>query len=670
MKTLVFYAYKGGTGRSLAVVNTAYFLARFGKRVVVMDLDLEAPGLHFKFATQVHKGVVDYLYTCYMSGEVPDVREYGVKISLPAECPNAGAGEIWLMPAGNAPSPMYAERLGEVVQSSGFFQSAGSKPPLAASLLLRLKEELQRAYNNPDYLLIDSRTGLTEAGNISTRLLADVLVGFFNSNQESISGLRRVLQGVRAGDRLPSLGSLEIVPVLARVPRQWDDLSGAAALKELNRTDTASDRSLDLDNLVVLRSDPDLQANEVARIGTLTTVNESALLCDYLRLFVRLGFDNGLTSDEASVINRIAGAEETHIRGLPVHSTEYITRPQNAHDEYSTMLWRDDIAEPSPRAALLQRFGTRGKKKLKVVKPDYMRGRSYLRFMNGVAAAFNREVARSLSESNSGPATVEKLVVSKIPRSKVPWHVLAERMREGAVDFCADLIWLAENRSYLLELIQLGWCLDFTACIPKAARLNLPPRVSEKYSLRDLLSEIQRNASIEIGVLGDTPAASEASRIFGGEVEAGRLISKDTEEVLAEWLAAAPHKRLIICDSVVQAKLRRPLNDASASKDCFDWSQRFVYEHPIPVGLAYPRGDSAWRRVVARAVADGLERFLPDGHWDDPADGKPSMAGEFRKANLVALTLDTLRTSLLRDLPFEYALEWDAKIGRLRAPSS
>lgn len=653
MKTIVFYAYKGGTGRSLAIVNTAYFLARFRKRVVVVDLDLEAPGLHFKFATPVCQGVVDYLYTCYESREEPDIRGYGVVVDLPPEYPNDGPGEIVLVPAGDAPSPSYAERLGIVVQSSGFFQSVNLEPPLAAALLLRMKNQIEEAYN-PDYLLIDSRTGLTEAGNISTRLLADVLVGFFNSNQESISGLSRVLKGVSTAKRLPGQNPLEIVPVLARVPRQWEDSSRDATLSELKD----SDQSLDLTDLVVLRSDPDLQTNEVARFGTLTTINESALLCDYLRLFVRLGFDHDLTPDERSVINRIAGAETAHIRGLPGDSSEYVTRSQNAHNAYSTMLWRDDIAEPSPRAALLQRFDTRGKKKLKLVKPDYMRGRSYSGFMKGVVAAFNREVTGSLSKP------------SKIPRSKVPWHVLAERMREGAVDFCADLIWLAENRSYLLELVQLGWCLDFTACIPKAARLNLPPRGSEKYSLRDLLPEILRNASIEIGVLGDTPAASEASRIFGGEVEAGRLVSRDTEEVLAKWLTDAPEKRLVICDSVVQPKLRRLLNKAGASAVRFDWSQRFAYEHPIPVGLAYPRGDPAWRRVVARAVADGLEQFLPEGHWDEPADGEPSIAGEFRKANLVALTLDTLRTSLLRELPFESALKWDAQIGRLRAPSS
>ena len=43
--TFTFYSYKGGVGRSLAVLNTAYQLAGFGKQVLILDLDLEAPGV-------------------------------------------------------------------------------------------------------------------------------------------------------------------------------------------------------------------------------------------------------------------------------------------------------------------------------------------------------------------------------------------------------------------------------------------------------------------------------------------------------------------------------------------------------------------------------------------------------------------------------------------------
>src|SRR5580704_13816247 len=40
-----FYSFKGGVGRTLAIVNVAYLMARRGRNVLLIDMDLEAPGL-------------------------------------------------------------------------------------------------------------------------------------------------------------------------------------------------------------------------------------------------------------------------------------------------------------------------------------------------------------------------------------------------------------------------------------------------------------------------------------------------------------------------------------------------------------------------------------------------------------------------------------------------
>ena len=40
-----FYSFKGGVGRSMAVLNVAYALVAKGRNVLVLDMDLEAPGL-------------------------------------------------------------------------------------------------------------------------------------------------------------------------------------------------------------------------------------------------------------------------------------------------------------------------------------------------------------------------------------------------------------------------------------------------------------------------------------------------------------------------------------------------------------------------------------------------------------------------------------------------
>jgi Mrp family chromosome partitioning ATPase len=44
-KVVTFYSYKGGVGRSMAVANVGVLLAQWGYKVLLVEFDLEAPGL-------------------------------------------------------------------------------------------------------------------------------------------------------------------------------------------------------------------------------------------------------------------------------------------------------------------------------------------------------------------------------------------------------------------------------------------------------------------------------------------------------------------------------------------------------------------------------------------------------------------------------------------------
>lgn len=48
-KILSIHSYRGGTGKSNIAANLAYLAARAGKRVAVLDSDLQAPGVHLLF---------------------------------------------------------------------------------------------------------------------------------------------------------------------------------------------------------------------------------------------------------------------------------------------------------------------------------------------------------------------------------------------------------------------------------------------------------------------------------------------------------------------------------------------------------------------------------------------------------------------------------------------
>ena len=67
METITFYSYEGGVGRTLLLANAARYFALLGNRVVALDLDFEAPCLHYRLrdngsmAGEPRRGVVDYL---------------------------------------------------------------------------------------------------------------------------------------------------------------------------------------------------------------------------------------------------------------------------------------------------------------------------------------------------------------------------------------------------------------------------------------------------------------------------------------------------------------------------------------------------------------------------------------------------------------------------------
>lgn len=112
MRTITFYSYKGGTGRSLLLANLALLAARLGQKVVALDFDLEAPGLSYKFFPRKRpraEGVVGWLRDA-LAGETP-VDLDGYLVDIPVASPFVEGGWLKLMPAGRAPSLNYFQDL-------------------------------------------------------------------------------------------------------------------------------------------------------------------------------------------------------------------------------------------------------------------------------------------------------------------------------------------------------------------------------------------------------------------------------------------------------------------------------------------------------------------------------------------------------------------------------
>lgn len=188
MFVVTFYSYKGGVGRTSALINVAAHLASRGERVLIVDFDLEAPGIssfaRFAGASQ-NAGVVDFICDYLDTAVAPVVDDYIVECTV-----SSGGAPIWVMPSGKADAK-YSERLGRIDWPSLYNEKSGFL------LFEDLKQQWRESDRGFTYVLIDSRTGHTDVGGICTRQLADIDVMMFMPNSQNISGMSHVVNEMR-----------------------------------------------------------------------------------------------------------------------------------------------------------------------------------------------------------------------------------------------------------------------------------------------------------------------------------------------------------------------------------------------------------------------------------------------------------------------------------------
>lgn len=267
-----FYSYKGGTGRSMALANVASLLCRSGKRVLVLDWDLEAPGLE-KYLAHIDAevparraqtdGIVDLIadwvpvYEEWRSrydewqkidqkrqdrrnqlriaqqelargtdsesdrlealkircteaehgwraldGEMAKVYEHGAptphfgdwRRTIISLLPFQGGGELHFISAGRA-NDTYAARVNGLRWDRLFSEHE------LGLYLEQLRKDWKSDY---DFVLVDSRTGISDIEGICTVLLPDSLVLLVTTMYQSIEGVLDVWKhAVKQRARLP-----------------------------------------------------------------------------------------------------------------------------------------------------------------------------------------------------------------------------------------------------------------------------------------------------------------------------------------------------------------------------------------------------------------------------------------------------------------------------------
>ncbi|MEV6603668.1 AAA family ATPase [Kutzneria sp. NPDC051319] len=199
---VTFYSYKGGVGRSSTLANVAVLLARWGYRVLAIDWDLEAPGLHHYFEKVMvdppEGGVID-LASDFLAGK-PTPGAHAVQLDV--------EGSLALLAAGRV-DRNYAERVQAVdwadLYDRGF-----------ATFLERCREQWTADH---DFVLIDSRTGISDTAGICTAHLPDQLVVVFTANEQNLRDVVDIAERAdRARDAMPYDRPKHLVlPVLSRL---------------------------------------------------------------------------------------------------------------------------------------------------------------------------------------------------------------------------------------------------------------------------------------------------------------------------------------------------------------------------------------------------------------------------------------------------------------------
>ena len=223
---VVFYSIKGGVGRSTALAASAWALAESGQRVLVLDLDLESPGLSTSLlptSRQPAYGITDWL--------VEDLVNNGDAI-LDQMHASLGSqqrgGELIVVPSHGDNPGEYVSKLGRVWMP-GF--TADGQRQTWSERLLRMIQQLE-AKHQPTIVLIDSRAGIDEVASACvTDLGAKLIYLFALDSLQTWQGYRILFEHWRLHGVAPIIR--ERLQVVGALIPTWGDGAFTQATRQL-----------------------------------------------------------------------------------------------------------------------------------------------------------------------------------------------------------------------------------------------------------------------------------------------------------------------------------------------------------------------------------------------------------------------------------------------------
>ncbi len=164
-KVITFFSFKGGMGRTTALAATALTLAQEGKNVLMIDTDIEAPGLASLFFDEgsIRGGTVDYLLEAAVTSADENIRMNNMimQVTDPVLMDEI-EGKIFVIC--RVVDRNYLQKLARID-----YQDA-----IPENMKKQLSRLIQDAANTVsgicqlDYVLLDSRAGFHDMGGVIT----------------------------------------------------------------------------------------------------------------------------------------------------------------------------------------------------------------------------------------------------------------------------------------------------------------------------------------------------------------------------------------------------------------------------------------------------------------------------------------------------------------------
>lgn len=193
---VVFATLKGGVGRSTALVIAAADLARRNRNVLVVDLDLEAPGLGDLLLASDRTpelGVIDYLVEDGLGGIADgDLHRFIGSSGLT----QGGGGRVDVLPALGTRSSTQPENILPKLSRAMIEDVVGGKSIPVPAQISRMIERIT-AREQYDVVLIDSRAGLSELAAPAVLGLGATVLLFGTAQKQTIEGYRALFAALQ-----------------------------------------------------------------------------------------------------------------------------------------------------------------------------------------------------------------------------------------------------------------------------------------------------------------------------------------------------------------------------------------------------------------------------------------------------------------------------------------